>query len=124
MAVEIPRSLVEYILLGPTNDRRQLQDSPILADVWIAFARNAAARLNLLITPIRERTAGEVAVAITRGWTAAARTRTSGKGRPRWSPRTTGCRRSSPACPSPRGHRVEAITHDTAPHVIDLLDPL
>jgi serine protease AprX len=64
VAVEIPRSLVEYILLGPTNDRRQLQDSPILADVWIAFARNAGVCLDLLITPIRERTASEVAAAI------------------------------------------------------------
>ena len=32
------RALVDLILLGPMNDRRQLQDSPILGDVWIAYA--------------------------------------------------------------------------------------
>jgi hypothetical protein len=36
MAISLPRSLIEFILLGPSNDRRQLQDSPILGDVWIA----------------------------------------------------------------------------------------
>ncbi|MET0849679.1 MAG: S8 family peptidase [Candidatus Rokuibacteriota bacterium] len=69
MAVEIPRSLVEYILLGPTSGRRQLQDSPILTDVWIAFARTPEARLDLLITPLRDKMAGEVAVAINRAMT-------------------------------------------------------
>jgi hypothetical protein len=67
MALEIPRALVEYILLGPTSDRRQLQDSPILGDVWIAFAREADKPLDLLITPIRTQTAGEVALAISTG---------------------------------------------------------
>ena len=57
--IEIPRSLVEYILLGPAGDRRQLQDSPILGDVWIAFARTPEARLDLLITPLRDKSAGE-----------------------------------------------------------------
>ncbi|WP_324416638.1 hypothetical protein [Bradyrhizobium sp.] len=38
MTAHIPRLLADYILLGPTGDRRQLQDSPILGDVWIAFA--------------------------------------------------------------------------------------
>ena len=38
MAIEIPSSLVDFILLGPSDDRRQLQDSPILGDVWVAFA--------------------------------------------------------------------------------------
>lgn len=32
------RALVELVLLGPANDRRQLQDSPVLGDVWIAYA--------------------------------------------------------------------------------------
>ena len=39
MAIEIPSSLVEFILLGPSGDRRQLQDSPILGDVWIEFGK-------------------------------------------------------------------------------------
>jgi hypothetical protein len=29
-------ALVELVLLGPTNDQRQLQDSPVLGYAWIA----------------------------------------------------------------------------------------
>ena len=64
MALPIPRSLVEFILLGPEDDRRQLQDSPILGDVWVEFARKPSARLELLITPYKERAAGVVARAL------------------------------------------------------------
>ncbi len=60
MAVPIPRTLAEHILLGPAGDRRQLQDSPILGDVWIAYASEAHAQ-ELLITPHRTKTAGIVA---------------------------------------------------------------
>ena len=45
------RALVELVLLGPTNDRRQLQDSPVLGDVWVAYAVNPAAAIDLHITP-------------------------------------------------------------------------
>ena len=62
MAISIHRSLVEYILLGPTGDRRQLQDSPILADVWIAFADKPEEPKKVLITPDWEHTAHEVAM--------------------------------------------------------------
>jgi hypothetical protein len=58
------QSLVEFVLLGPTNDRRQLQDSPILGDVWIEFAKKPTLPIDLLITPDRERPAGPVAVLI------------------------------------------------------------
>lgn len=58
------RALVELVLLGPTNDRRQLQDSPILGDVWIAFAGKPATPMDMLITPHMERPAGPVAVLI------------------------------------------------------------
>jgi hypothetical protein len=58
------RALVELVLLGPANDRRQLQDSPVLGDVWVAFAAKPAAALDLLITPYKERSAGPVAVLI------------------------------------------------------------
>ena len=58
------RALVELVLLGPTSDRRQLQDSPILGDVWIAFAAKPAAPMDLLITPHKTRPAGPVAVLI------------------------------------------------------------
>ncbi|MBI4793299.1 MAG: S8 family serine peptidase [Deltaproteobacteria bacterium] len=59
------RALVDLVLLGPTNDRRQLQDSPILGDVWIAFAARPIAAMDLLITPYKARPAGPVAVLIT-----------------------------------------------------------
>ena len=45
------RALVELVLLGPSNDRRQLQDSPVLGDVWIAYAMKPSAAIDLLITP-------------------------------------------------------------------------
>ena len=64
MPIPIPRTLVEFILLGPTDDRRQLQDSPILGDVWIAFAENPAEALDLLITPHKTLAAGHVAAKI------------------------------------------------------------
>ena len=62
MSITIPRSLVEYVLLGPAGDRRQLQDSPILGDVWIAFAKEPEKPQELLITPHMAQTAGRVAI--------------------------------------------------------------
>jgi hypothetical protein len=62
--LSIPRLLVEFILLGPEDDRRQLQDSPILGDVWIKFAEKPGSRLHLLITPYKETPAGAVAEVI------------------------------------------------------------
>jgi hypothetical protein len=62
--VAIPRTLLEYVLLGPADDRRQLQDSPILGDVWAGFAKNANAAQDLLITPFRSNPAGKVAARI------------------------------------------------------------
>ena len=64
MPVSLPPAFVEYILLGPAHDRRQLQDSPILGDVWIRYAKEPAKSLELLITPSREQPAGAVAIAI------------------------------------------------------------
>jgi serine protease AprX len=61
MAAELPRALVEFILVGPEEDRRQLQDSPILGDVWIEFAKAPGESLDLLITPYKDHPAGNVA---------------------------------------------------------------
>lgn len=58
------RALVELVLLGPSNDRRQLQDSPVLGDVWIAYAAKPAASIDLLITPHRSCPAGPVAIRV------------------------------------------------------------
>ncbi|HEX6732268.1 MAG TPA: hypothetical protein VF074_19785, partial [Pyrinomonadaceae bacterium] len=65
--IQIPIPLVEYILLGPEDDRRQLQDSPILGDVWIEFGKNPDKRLDLLIAPYRGEHPGDVAAAIDEG---------------------------------------------------------
>ncbi len=56
------RALVEAILLGPTSDRRQLQDSPILGDVWDAFAAKPHEPIELLITPYKDTPSGPVAL--------------------------------------------------------------
>ena len=57
----IPGTLVDLILLGPADDRRQLQDSPILGDVWLAYAADPAGIQDVLITPHKAATAGMVA---------------------------------------------------------------
>lgn len=65
--IPIPSPLVEFILLGPMEDRRQLQDSPILGDVWVKFGANPSAALDLLISPFRGQHAGVVAGEIDSG---------------------------------------------------------
>lgn len=60
------RTLAELILLGPLDDRRQLQDSPILGDVWIAFANKPTALIDILITPYKTQSSGRAASAIAR----------------------------------------------------------
>ncbi len=62
----IPAALVEHMLLGPADDRRVLQDSPILGDVWLAYAADPASIQDLLITPHKDVTAAEVASEISR----------------------------------------------------------
>lgn len=57
----IPPALVEHVLLGPVGDRRVLQDSPLLGDVWAAYAANPGVAQDLLITPRKEVSAAEVA---------------------------------------------------------------
>ena len=60
----IPPQLVEHILLGPEGDRRVLQDSPLLGDVWTAFALDPGAVQDVLITPHKQATAAGVARSI------------------------------------------------------------
>ena len=59
--ISIPTQLVEFMLFGPLEDRRQLQDSPILGDVWVNFGKKPAERLPLLISPYLDQHAGVVA---------------------------------------------------------------
>ena len=64
MPVPILRALVDRMLLGPGGDRRQLQDSPVLGDVWAAFAERPDQPQDLLITPLWRTPAAEVAASI------------------------------------------------------------
>ena len=57
----IPPDLVEHILFGPEDDRRVLQDSPLLGDVWMAYALDPGIVRDVLITPHRQVTAAGVA---------------------------------------------------------------
>lgn len=61
VGLSIPRTLVEFVLLGTADDQRQLQDSPVLGDVWVAYADKPARPQDLLITPHMDETAGRVA---------------------------------------------------------------
>jgi serine protease AprX len=65
--IPIPSPLVEFILLGPLDDRRQLQDSPILGDVWVEFGKTPDKTLDLLISPYKGQHAGYVAGTIDEG---------------------------------------------------------
>ncbi|MDE5451415.1 S8 family serine peptidase [Bradyrhizobium sp. CSA112] len=67
MQFSIPAELVEHILLGPIDDRRVLQDSPLLGDVWAAYALDPGVVQDVLITPHKNTTAAVVAQIIPRG---------------------------------------------------------
>ena len=67
MAIEIPRALIEYILLGSGDSRRQLQDFPILGDVWVQYAEHPKAQADLLITSHKDTTANKLAAALYEG---------------------------------------------------------
>jgi serine protease AprX len=60
----IPPDVVEHILLGPRDDRRVLQDSPLLGDVWAAYALDPGVAQDVLITPHKNATAASVACVI------------------------------------------------------------
>jgi serine protease AprX len=64
LPISVPSKLIEFILLGPADYRRQLQNSPILGDVWIEFGKKPADSCDLLISPNKTQHAGEVACTI------------------------------------------------------------
>ena len=65
--IQIPSPLVEFFLLGPVEDRRQLQDSPILGDVWVQFGKEPKKPADLLVSPYKGQHAGVVAESIDAG---------------------------------------------------------
>ena len=61
MAISVPASIIEFILFGPLDDRRQLQDSPVLGDVWIRYGMTPEDAVDLLIAPYAGKSSGTVA---------------------------------------------------------------
>jgi hypothetical protein len=64
MAFTLAPAVVDALLLGPESRRRQLQDFPVLGDVWSRFAERPDEAHDLLIIPTRERPTGEVVAMI------------------------------------------------------------
>jgi hypothetical protein len=55
-------SLIDRVLFGPTIEMRFVQDSPVLPEVWSAFAASPDKRAPLLITPYKGVSGGQLAV--------------------------------------------------------------
>lgn len=66
MAVKLGAKVVDALLFGPEDRRRQLQDFPVLGDVWTKFADQPGGIVDLLVIPTRERPTGEVVSLISR----------------------------------------------------------
>lgn len=61
MSVAVDSSVIDGLLLGQGDRRRQLQDFPVLVDVWTELALRPEAMHDLLITPHRDIPAARVA---------------------------------------------------------------
>jgi subtilisin family serine protease len=61
MPLRLKPTIVDTLLLGPPSRRRQLQDFPVLGDVWTQFAADPSGTPDLLIVPTRDRSAVHVA---------------------------------------------------------------
>ena len=61
MGIRLGAKVVDALLLGPEGRRRQLQDFPVLGDVWTRFAGAPEEPADLLIVPSREKSAASVA---------------------------------------------------------------
>ena len=55
---------IQELLFGTAKDRRYTQDSPILPDVWIEYAKKSRGQADLLLTPHRDVSAGHLAMAL------------------------------------------------------------
>jgi len=60
MTAKLDRNLMEQLMFGTGRVRRFTQDSPILPDVWLEYAKEPTAAVKLLLTPFREASAGDV----------------------------------------------------------------
>lgn len=61
MAHRLPPQIIDLLLLGAPERRRQLQDLPVLGDVWSYIAENPDVPPDLLIIPNRRYPTAEVA---------------------------------------------------------------
>jgi subtilisin family serine protease len=63
MAVRLCPTVIDALMLGAENKRRQLQDFPVLGDVWACYAEHKQGQPppDLLIVPIWEKSAVDVA---------------------------------------------------------------
>jgi len=60
----IERRVLEDLIFSRAPMRRYTQDCPILPDVWFEYGRNPQSRVDLLLTPHRAASPGQVATAI------------------------------------------------------------
>ena len=60
----IEREEMENLIYGKQGARRFTQDTPVLPDVWLEFAKAPTMKLDLLITPHRDHAPGEVVKAL------------------------------------------------------------
>ena len=60
----IDRAVLEDLIFRRSPMRRYTQDCPILPDVWFEYGRDPQSRVDLLLTPHRRITPGQVATAI------------------------------------------------------------
>ena len=56
----LKRSTLEQIIFRRAPMRRYTQDSPVLPDVWFAYGENPGEQIDLLLTPLRTTSPGEV----------------------------------------------------------------
>ena len=52
---------IRKLLFEQVGGRRYTQDTPIMPDVWLAFARRPTEPLDLILTPTRTSLTGQVA---------------------------------------------------------------
>ena len=69
MAMPLDAKVIDVLLMGVGGRRRQLQDFPVLGDVWASFAEAPGKPQDLLISPTWEKPTGDVARLIARGGT-------------------------------------------------------
>jgi serine protease AprX len=64
--MKLDREWIEELIYGSEIGRRFTQDSPVLPDVWIAYAEDPLARHDLLLTPLRETHSGQLSLVLQR----------------------------------------------------------